>query len=196
MSGSLKRRDVLGGAAALAAAITLGAGRGAQAREPEDAEDMFSDEEIQGLVNSLDHERRLWIDGKIDPPDIGPNLKQADDMSIFGPFGGPLASGGAELHERQRRGSAQFGGGTGRHELVRAIQQGGLVVLIMNEWNEVKFPGREEPCSWNLRTTQVFRREGTQWERLHRHADPLHERRSLDETLDLFQCQEGSASSG
>lgn len=38
-----------------------------------------------------------------------------------------------------------------------------------------------------LRTTQAFRRDGDRWVRLHRHADPLLGRRSLEATLALLE---------
>lgn len=189
MSGSLTRRDVLGATAAVTAAALIGAGANAAANEAGQQSGGFSEAEIQKLVEVMNEERQAWIEGRFDPERPASTMVQAEDMTIFGPFGGPVGVGSPQLNERQRQGSAQFGGGTGRHELVRAFQSGDMVVLVMNEWNEVNFPGRAEPCSWNLRTTQVFRRDGDKWIRLHRHADPLHERRSLDETLDLFQCK-------
>jgi len=98
----------------------------------------------------------------------------------------PMAgAGGAELEARQRRMSSMFRGGSGKCELVRAIASDDLLVLVMIERNEVMFEGRTEPHSWTLRTTQVFRRERARWVRLHRHADPLLERRSLDDVLAL-----------
>ena len=144
----------------------------------------FTDAEIQELIAELNRERQAWIEGRFDPTSIG-GMAQASDMTIFGPFGGDTGQGGAELERRQRRMSAMFHGGSGGCELVRSIMSDDLLVLILIERNQVMFERREKPHEWTLRTTQVFRREGAQWVRLHRHADPLVERRSLDETLAL-----------
>jgi hypothetical protein len=57
----------------------------------------------------------------------------------------------------------------------------------MIERNQVTFEGRTELREWTLRTTQVFRRDGSRWVRLHRHADPLLGRRSLEATLALLE---------
>ena len=115
-------------------------------------------------------------------------MAQAPDMSIFGPFGGELVKGGPDFWAQQKRLSERlFHGGSGTCELVKAIASGNLLVLIMLERNQVKFEGHTEPHPWVLRTTQVFRRDGDRWLRLHRHADPLIDRHSVDETLALFK---------
>jgi ketosteroid isomerase-like protein len=59
-------------------------------------------------------------------------------------------------------------------------------VLVLVERNQVRFDGTE-PQQWDLRTTQVYKRDGAGWKIVHRHADPLVVPRSLDETLQLFR---------
>lgn len=143
-----------------------------------------TDAEVQRLVEELDAERQAWIEGRFEPGAAG-TLVQSVDMTIFGPFGGEAGSGGTELEARQRRIAASFRGGSGTCEVVSAIGADNLLVLVMIERNQVAFEGRTEPHAWTLRTTQVFRRDGNRWVRLHRHADPLLTRRSLNATLAL-----------
>lgn len=145
----------------------------------------ISDAEIQELVQALDAERQVWIEGRFDPDAAG-TMIQDTGMTIFGPFGGEAGTGGPELAARQKRANASFRGGSGRSEVVRSIAADDLLVLVMIERNQVTFEGRSEPHAWNLRTTQVFRRDGNRWVRLHRHADPLLSRRSLEATLALL----------
>jgi len=146
----------------------------------------ISDPEVLELVQALDAERQAWIEGRFDPNAAG-KMIQATDMTIFGPFGGGAGAGGPELHARQKRVSASFRGGSGRCEVVRSIAANDFLVLVMVEHNQVTFENRTEPHTWTLRTTQVFRRDGTRWIRLHRHADPLVNRRSLEDTLALLE---------
>jgi len=169
--------------------VLAGAAIATIALQPDDAEAdsmNVSDSEILELVEALDAERQAWIEGRFDP-DAGGKLVQAADMSIFGPFGGVPGSGGPDLHARQKLINASFRGGSGQCEVVRSIAADDLLVLVMIERNRVTFEGRSEPREWALRTTQVFRRDGDRWVRLHRHADPLLRRRSLDETLALLE---------
>jgi hypothetical protein len=151
----------------------------------------ISDLQIQELVQALDAERQAWIEGRFDP-DASGSMIQAADMTIFGPFGGEAGPGGPEMRARQKSVNANFRGGSGQCEVVRSIAADDLLVLVMIERNQVTFEGRAEPHAWALRTTQVFRRDVNRWIRLHRHADPLLSRRSLDATLALLESPVGA----
>lgn len=143
-----------------------------------------TDEEIRMLVAELDLGRDAWIHGHLEK--VGTSrMAQAADMTIFGPFGGKAVRNGPEFGSRQSQVAARFRGGSGTTEIVEAFTSGDLLVLVLVERSQVLFEGREEPQSWVLRTTQVFRREGDGWLRLHRHADPLIKFRSFEETLAL-----------
>jgi hypothetical protein len=137
-----------------------------------------TDAEITQLVAELDRGRQAWISGTIETTATD-SMVQDEAMTIYGPFGGPVATAGP----MQAKIASLFHGGTGRCELVKAMADGDLLVLVLLERNEVTFEGRATPQPWILRTTQVFTRDGTRWRRLHRHADPLIARRSLDDTL-------------
>jgi hypothetical protein len=135
-------------------------------------------DEVAHLVAELDRGRQAWIEGRLETAATA-HMAQDDAMTIFGPFGGEAVTPGP----MQAKIAALFHGGAGRLELVRWFAEGDLLVLVMLEHNDVTFEGRDTAQRWVLRTTQVFRRDGDRWRRLHRHADPLIERRSLDATL-------------
>lgn len=184
MSSRCSRRNVLRSAVALAAATA--AATVALPRRTRATAVPIGDRQIEELVQALDAERQAWIEGRFDPRAVEA-MVQAADMTIFGPLGGEAGAGGPELAARQRQVNASFGGGSGRCEVVRSIASDDLLVLVMIERNQVAFAGRPQPQAWTLRTTQVFRRDGDRWVRLHRHADPLLGRRSLDATLALLE---------
>jgi ketosteroid isomerase-like protein len=151
---------------------------------------MVTDEDVRELIAELDRGRDRWIHGRTEGFLSDAQVNQADDMTIFGPFGGPTPRPGEispeELLARQAAVSSQFGGGSGSIEVVKTVVEAELVVLVAVEHNEVMFSGHHTPHAWTLRTTQVFRRTDDRWLRLHRHADPLVLYRSLDETLSLL----------
>jgi hypothetical protein len=142
--------------------------------------------EIAALVAELDRARQAWISGRLETTATDAML-QDDAMTLFGPFGGEAVTPSPV----QAKVAALFHGGSGSLEVVNAVAEGDLVVLVLIERNEVLFEGRAAPEPWVLRTTQVFRRDGTRWRRLHRHADPLIARRSLDDTLAIATARSG-----
>jgi len=152
----------------------------------------FDEDEIRELVLELNRGGTAWENGR--PERFGTDfMVQAADMTIFGPFGGGLVTNGPEFEARQVGISAKFRDGTAQFELLSAMSSGDLLVLVMAERCEVTFQGHEEPQPWILRTTQVFRRDGDRWVRLHRHADPLIKRRSFEKTIALAaEAQETS----
>jgi ketosteroid isomerase-like protein len=142
------------------------------------------DADVQMLIYELERGRDAWIHGHTERFESSV-LVQADDMTIFGPFGGDIIRATPDIEERQHRVSSQFYGGTGANEVVSVIRSGDLVVIVQVERSEAMFEGRSTPQPWTLRTTQVFRRKGEGWARLHRHADPLIDGRSFDDTLGI-----------
>ncbi len=139
---------------------------------------------IDVLLQGLEEGRQAWISGQFEWTAASP-VQQDPEMTIAGPFGGPPIV--ADPARQAQVAAAWFHGGTGRNEVVKVIAGDDLVVVIMIERNEVKFEGRSDRSPWILRTTQVFRRVGDGWVRLHRHADPLINRRGLEETLSLLE---------
>ena len=144
--------------------------------------------DVKNLIAALDEGRARWINGHGELTDASP-IRQADDMTIFGPFGGPGPAPGSLTAEQLAAGQAaisvQFRGGQGSSEVVHTIVEGDLVVVVLIERSTVRFQALEGSQPWVLRTTQVFRKTDDGWVRLHRHADPLISPRSLVATVAL-----------
>ena len=141
----------------------------------------ISADDLQELLEVLDRGRQSWISGGLDAGP-GHTVEQDADMTIFGPFGGEVGKGPG-LPGRQRAVAQLFQGGTGRSDVVRTIVSGDLAVVVLIERNEVTVAGVDDVQPWVLRTTQVFERRDGGWVRLHRHADPLIDRRSPADTF-------------
>lgn len=141
----------------------------------------ISDTDVEELLDALDRGRAAWISGQLG---LGPGLdaEQDPDMTIFGPWGGE-AGRGAGLPDRQKAMASLFHGGTGSSEVVKTIVSGDVVVVVLIERNEVIVEGQADPQPWVLRTTQVLERRDGTWVRLHRHADPLIDRRAPADTF-------------
>jgi hypothetical protein len=145
---------------------------------------VITSEDLHRLMRAVEGEAETFLTGR----GVGTGFTQAQDMTIFGPFGGPAPNMSAsELTAGQNAVSkAFFESGQSTFDVVNRIVADDLVVLVMIERNTVRLRGAAEFQPWVLRTTQVFRLdEDGHWWRLHRHADPLIRFRPGDETFAL-----------
>jgi ketosteroid isomerase-like protein len=77
-----------------------------------------------------------------------------------------------------------FKAGEATLEVAETYASGDLVVLVMVERQHGEVGGLPDQ-EWSLRVTQVYRREGAEWQLVHRHADPLLHRVSLEQAATL-----------
>ena len=134
------------------------------------------------IVDLLDRCRRdhaSWINGDGSPYAL------PSDGTILGAVGG-FSLGGAETAGRQEAVAAQWASGTGSVEFVNGGVSGDVAWLVLIERARVRLVSHPEiERQWDLRVTEVFERREAGWQRLHRHADPLVSRRSLNAVLDI-----------
>jgi ketosteroid isomerase-like protein len=108
----------------------------------------------------------------------------APDFTLMQPFGGPASHGFDARPERLAEMSRYFRNGTSELELVRTYASEELIVLATIERQRGEVGGLPAQ-NWSLRVTEVWRKSGSDWQLAHRHADPLVERRSLEQTAAL-----------
>src|SRR5689334_2487495 len=136
----------------------------------------MTEDDVQGLLALVEQAQIEWVNGTFNP------LFDLEEGTIFAPFGGP-AVGGSGLGEGQAAMASLFHDGTTQLEVANTIICGDDVVcLVIVERNTVRFEGQSERRRWILRSTMLFRRNGEAWTLLHRHADPLIDRRDLAAT--------------
>jgi ketosteroid isomerase-like protein len=95
----------------------------------------------------------------------------APGYTLMNPFGGPAV----QYEDRAgsvRESAGYFQGGDAKLEVAEVHAWDDTVVLVMIERQHGKVGDLPEQ-DWSLRVTQVFRREGSDWKLVHRHADPL-----------------------
>lgn len=143
---------------------------------------MSADEIVGELFARCERDHLAWINGD------GSYYGLPEDGTIMGALGGAFR-GGPSTAERQLQGARQWGGGTGSVELIAGGAEGDVAWLVMTERGRVTFsddPGGGEH-RWDLRVTELFRRRAGEWERFHRHADPLVDVRPLRDAAALLR---------
>ena len=122
-----------------------------------------------------------WINGD------GSQYELPVDGTILGAVGG-FSLGGPTTSERQRAVAALWRRGAGSIEFLNGGTDGDLAWLTFVERASVELVADPEGSTrrWDLRVTEVFRRSAGRWERVHRHADPLVDRRGLEDVAQLL----------
>jgi ketosteroid isomerase-like protein len=95
-----------------------------------------------------------------------------DDFTLMSPFGGAPTHGSEITAERWEAMGRFFRNGTLDQELIQSYAVADMIVLAIIERGRVEVGGLPAQ-EWPLRVTLVYRREGSQWQLAHRHADPL-----------------------
>lgn len=111
-------------------------------------------------------------------------IKHAEGYTLMDPFGGEPTRGFDASSERLEAMQRFFQAGEAELELVGSYMSGDLVVLVVIERQHGQIGGLPDQ-DWSLRVTWVFRREGSEWRVVHRHADPLVHGISLDQLAAL-----------
>lgn len=103
----------------------------------------------------------------------------SDDFTLMQPFGGDPSRGFDASPARLAQLASYFRNGSARVELVQAYTSHDLAVLAVIEHQHGEVGGLTDQ-DWSLRVTLVFRRQGAEWWLVHRHADPLVRKISLE----------------
>jgi ketosteroid isomerase-like protein len=108
----------------------------------------------------------------------------APDFTLMQPFGGPASHGFDASPEKLAELARYFRNGETALEVAQTYASDGLVVLVMIERQRAEVGGLPMQ-DWSLRVTEVYRKDGADWQLVHRHADPLVHRITLQQAAAL-----------
>jgi ketosteroid isomerase-like protein len=108
----------------------------------------------------------------------------APAFTLMQPFGGPVGYGYDTSPKRLGELAQYFKNGETTLEVAQTYASDGLVVLVMIERQHAEV-GDLPRQDWSLRVTEVYRRDGADWQLAHRHADPLVRRITLEQAAAL-----------
>jgi len=125
---------------------------------------------VAGLVQRAAEKNRAFIRG--DMEGWSRLVRIAPDFTLMQPFGGPVSHGFDASPKRLAELSEYFRNGEAKLEVSQTYASDGLVVLVMIERQRGEVGGLPAQ-DWSLRVTEVYRKDGSEWQLVHRHADPL-----------------------
>ena len=112
-----------------------------------------------------------FVNGEFDPLDR--ISVQDSPASLFGPRG-DVVHGADQVNAANAKGAGRFRPGS--TNALEVLHQGAgetFAYWVGIQRSHVRMEGKEEAVPFDLRVTELFRREDGQWKLFHRHADPL-----------------------
>lgn len=93
--------------------------------------------------------------------------------TIFGPKG-DCVQGASQVNQANAQAAAGFDRGSSNgFDILHQGSSGDLAYWVGIQRSQVRVKGKDEPVPFELRVTEIFRREGDGWKLVHRHADRL-----------------------
>jgi hypothetical protein len=103
---------------------------------------------------------------------FGQIIARQPPITFFPPRG--VAYQDAEAISNYEEGAAAFEHSSDdQFEILHMAASDSLAYWVGIQHSVTSLRGRAEAVSFNLRVTELFRREGDTWKLIHRHADPL-----------------------
>jgi ketosteroid isomerase-like protein len=127
-------------------------------------------EAIADLVKRAEEKNAAFMRGDMDR--WSSLVRFAPDFTLMQPFGGPASHGFDPNPTRLAELSRYFRNGETRLEVQQTYGADGFAALVMIEHQRAEVGGMPAQ-DWSLRVTEIYRKDGSDWQLAHRHADPL-----------------------
>jgi ketosteroid isomerase-like protein len=128
-------------------------------------------DDFERFMQQRQEAARAYVSGDATP--LGKIVTHQSTATFFGPRGG-YTQGAEAVWSRYERDVTSFeSGGESHFEILDMAASGGLAYWVGFQRATTHRRGGPEAVPFNLRVTELFRREGDTWKLIHRHADPL-----------------------
>jgi len=112
-----------------------------------------------------------YVRGDAEP--LGQVVAQVSPASFFSPRG-DYVTGADAVWSRYETDAGAFESASDNHfEILHMEARDGLAYWVGLQRATARMRGSDEAIDFNLRITEIFRREGDEWKLIHRHADQL-----------------------
>lgn len=127
-------------------------------------------QDFEKFMKQREKVARAYVRGDAAP--LGQIVASDSPATFFGPQGG-YVEGAQQVATKYENDAASFeSNGDSHFEILQMAANDGIGYWVGFQRATAHIKGNPEKVSFNLRITEVFRREGDDWKLVHRHADP------------------------
>lgn len=127
--------------------------------------------DFEQFMRQRDEAARAYVCGDATP--LARIVARQGDATFYAPRGGYVHGAGEVLSTYERDVKAFAPGGESSFEILQMGASDGLAYWVGFQRANTRLQGQAGEVPFNLRVTEVFRREGDGWKLVHRHADSL-----------------------
>jgi ketosteroid isomerase-like protein len=130
-----------------------------------------TDDQFDQFLSERHAAAAAYVSGDSGP--LGKLVARQLPATFFSPRG-DVTTGTREVWERYERDGAAFAdGSTNAMETLDRAAGNDIAFWVGFQRSRARLRGREEPVDFDLRVTEIYRRENGAWRLVHRHADPV-----------------------
>lgn len=128
-------------------------------------------EDFKEFMKRREAAAKAYVSGNAEP--LGELSARSLPATFFSPKG-DFREGAAEVSKTYQTDVNAFETGSETDfEILQMAAAGEIAYWVGFQRAAARLKGRSEPVQFNLRITEIFRREDGEWKLVHRHADPL-----------------------
>ena len=128
-------------------------------------------QDFEQFIKQREDAARAYVRGEAEP--LGRLVARSSPATFFSPQG-DYVQGAEDVSSRYESDDAIFEpGGDSHFEILHMAVDGDLAYWVGFQRATAHMRGNEQAVPFNLRITELFRREDGEWKLIHRHADSV-----------------------
>ena len=130
-------------------------------------------QDFERFMQQRETAARAYVNG--DPAPLAELSARTGDATFFSPSGS-VVSGAGTVAARYAEDAKGFATGSDTHfEIIQLGASDGITYWVGYQRAMAKLRGKDAPVPFDLRVTEIYRREADGWKLVHRHADAVSE---------------------
>lgn len=127
--------------------------------------------DFQEFMKQREVAAKAYVNGDTEPL---ADLSASESPATFFSPKGDYKEGADKVLETYKSDANAFEKGSETNfEILHMVANGDIAYWVGFQRASARMKGQAEPIPFNLRITEIFRRENGEWKMIHRHADPL-----------------------